>query len=216
MLWLNARTSVFVTWGIVLGIYALLAIISMRAASAEVYVTVVSPLHIYMFVIGVTGLKETFAYALGMSVRRTDYYSAVLALAVILSAAFGLAYSAGAVLEGAWFDRPNVTFRMFRMEGFESLAFGGAWFSHAVIFLLLYLLAWKLALLNRRFGQYSLYALAALVILGIALIDGFNGWGPIDRFFLAIGDALDLALWALIPTAVLAASAYALIRRVRV
>jgi len=61
-----------------------------------------------------------------MSVRRTDYYLAVLALADLLSAVLGLACDAAAVMEGAWFDRPNLTFRMFRIDGFETLAFGAA------------------------------------------------------------------------------------------
>ena len=215
MLWLDVRVSVFVTWGIVLGIYALLAIISLRAESVELVASGLSPLHTYLFVVGIVGLKETAAYALGMSVRRTDYYFAVLALAAILSTAFGLAYTAGAMLEAAWFKRPNLDFRVFRVDGFESLSFVAAWFAHAILFLLTYLIAWNLALLHKRFGQFSLYALAGLVALPIALIDRFDGWGPIDRFFVGIGDALEFALWALIPMAVLAASAYALIRRIR-
>ena len=214
MLWLDVRVSVFVTWGILLGIYILLAILSMRADSAVINVGV-SPLHIYLFVVAIAGLKETSAYALGMSVRRTDYYLAVFALAALLSAAFGLAYTAGAALEAAWFDRRNITFNVFRMGGFESLGFGVAWFAHTVLFLLTYLVAWNLALLHRRFGQFSLYVLAGAVILILVLIHRFDGWGPIDRFFLGIGDALDAALWALIPSAALAASAYALIRRIK-
>jgi len=215
MLWLDVRTSVFVMWGILLAIYAFLAFISLRSENVQMNVAGLSPLHIYMFVIGIVGLKETSAYAIGMSVRRTDYYLAVFALAAFLSVAFGLVCSAAAALEAAWFDGPNVIFRLFRMDGFESLAFGDAWFSHSVLFLLTYLLGWNLALLHRRFGQFSLYALAGLAILIIALIHRFNGWGPIDEFFFSVEDALETALWALVPTAALAASAYALIRRIR-
>lgn len=215
MLWLDVRTSVFVMWGIILGVYVLLALLSLRADRVEMNVRVMSPLHIYMFIVAMVGLRETSAYAIGMSVRRTDYYFAVLALASVLSAVFGLAYTAGALVEAAWFDRPDLTFRVFRIGGFESQAFGAAWFSHAVLFLLTYLIGWNLALLHRRFGQFSLYGLAGLVILIIALIERFDAWGPIERFFYGIDDALEFALWALIPAAALTASAYALIRRIR-
>lgn len=126
MLWLDVRTSVFVMWGIILGVYVLLALLSLRADRVEMNVRVMSPLHIYMFIVAMVGLRETSAYAIGMSVRRTDYYFAVLALASVLSAVFGLAYTAGALVEAAWFDRPDLTFRVFRIGGFESQAFGAA------------------------------------------------------------------------------------------
>lgn len=214
MIWLDTRASVFVMLGLLLGIYAVLAFITIYLGG-QLSVTGLSPMHAYMFILGFIGLKETSAYALGMSVRRTDYYLAVLSSAALLSVAFGLLYSAGSLLESTLFERPGVVFRMFRMDGFDSLGFVAAWVSYAVFFLLVYVVGWNLALLHKRFGQFSLYALAAAFVLALYLIGRFSGWEPVFRFLAGIENGFEAAVWALIPLAALAGTAYTLIRGIK-
>ncbi|XEC96142.1 hypothetical protein AB6A23_06160 [Paenibacillus tarimensis] len=216
MILADLRTSFYVILSILLVIYVTLTVIALRVVDGEVTVGGLSPLHIYMFVIGIAGFKETLAYALGMSVRRTDYFRGVLIAGFGTAAVSSFAITLLSEAESAVFAQFDLQVKVFHLIGFESVGTAGRWLANFIFHSFEYVLGFMFALLYKRFGAIGLYVLVGAFLLAAALAHLLDGWGPVFVWLGSLNDGLEAALWLLPLLAFNIVVSYALIRRVTV
>jgi hypothetical protein len=214
---IDLRTSLYVVFSVLLVIYLVLSVISVGVASdAEVTIGGLSPLHIFVFIAGMVGVKESLAYALGMSVRRRDYYVGVLVAGIIVAAVCSFAISLFSMIENALFAQFDSQVKVFHMIGFESVGHLGRWIANFIFLTFEFTLGFLFALLYRRFGSIGLYVLFGVFLIAAALIHLFGAWEPIFTWFGSISGGLEAAMWLLILLAFNLVVSYMLMRRVTV
>lgn len=213
---LDLRTSLYVIFSILLVIYAALAVIASQVGGGKVSVGGLSPLHIYIFIVGIVGVKETLSYALGMSVRRRDYYWGVLIAGVLVAAVCSVAGAILSLVEANVLVHYGLQVEVFHMFGLQSTGPLGSWLADFIFLSFEFLFGFILALLYRRFGSSGLYILFGAVILSVAIVHLTDGWGPVLRWLSSLNSSLEAALWTLPAIAAAAAAAYGLLRRATV
>src|SRR5690606_29405799 len=78
----------YIPWIVCLGSFLVNRMVGYTISSQnEIYTGGISSIFIYLFVIGIIMPPQTFAFALGMGVRRKDYFLGTAMLAVLFSAA---------------------------------------------------------------------------------------------------------------------------------
>ncbi|WP_309120912.1 hypothetical protein [Paenibacillus sp.] len=211
----DARLSVIIFWSILFAIYFLMATVMTAVGEGEVNSAGVSPMYVYMFVSGIVGLRESLPYALGMNVRRKDYFYGVMIAAFSIAACFGAFATLLAVIEEAVtgaFDVRTISF--FRVAWFERVSFVGEFAAHLVFLCFFFTLGFFFSLLQKRFGAISLYALGALSIVAIFLMHLLGAWPSVFRWLLSLDSVLTFSLWLVPAVAVVAGASFLLMRRV--
>ncbi|SDW12127.1 hypothetical protein [Paenibacillus sp. CF384] len=174
---------------------------------------------IYMMVIGIVSLSQTFPFALGLSVRRRDFFLGSMLMISLLSAAISvilcvLSYIEGSVIEGwgvqlSFFHLPYVS------DG-NVLAQFVIFFSCMIS---LYMTGFLCASVHRRYGRNGMYVfsiVAVLVMTVILYIIKYLGWWSAIFDFLGDHSAVQFAVM-LLPLAIcLSFASYLLLRRATV
>ncbi len=210
----------FVPWGIVGSSFAINLLIALfLGGKTALYTGGLASIYIYMLVAGVITLKESFPFALGFSVRRSDYFLGTAALAAAVSAAWAILLLLLSLVESQVIRNWGVNLHFFHLPYFSDASLLGQFWTYFVGMLLMYCLGMVTASVHQRFSRMGVYIFAG-VSLGLASIFSivatyWNWWGAIFNW-LAQQSAVTLALW-LAPVVVLCAFAsYALLRRATV
>jgi hypothetical protein len=167
----------------------------------------------YLGVVAIQAMNNTFRLALGYGATRRDYYLGSAAVFGILSVGFTILITILGVLERAthgW----GLAGRMF-----TPVYFGSTWGDRIVVILCLFLL---FTFLGAAFGAvYVRWRRNGLlvfggIILALAVIAGLivalaQAWGAVFGWF-AANAPTGLALWSLVPTAVLAVAGFFILR----
>src|SRR3954451_20964836 len=94
---------------ILFSVFLLNFIVSLIISSDEkIYTGGVSYIFFYMLVMGIMVVVQTFPYAIGMSIRRTDYFLGTVVMAVAVNILFGIMLVVLSFIENAtngWGDR---------------------------------------------------------------------------------------------------------------
>ncbi|TLS49199.1 hypothetical protein FE782_26580 [Paenibacillus antri] len=210
----DARLSVIIFWSILFAIYFLMAAVMTAVDGAEANSAGVSPMYVYMFVSGIVGLRESLPYALGMNVRRKDYFYGVMIAAFSIAAAFGAFATLLAVIEEAVtgaFDVRTISF--FRVAWFDRVGFVGEFAAHLVFLCFFFALGFFFSLLQKRYGAISLYVLGALSIVAVYLMHLLGAWPSVFRWLISLDSVVTFALWLIPAVAVLVGGSYLLMRR---
>ncbi|MFD0694643.1 hypothetical protein ACFQZT_11115 [Paenibacillus sp. GCM10027628] len=169
---------------------------------------------IYTFIIGTVTLKETFPFALGLSVRRTDYFVGTVATAVAVNAISSLALILLSVIEKAtngW----GVRLHYFQLEFLKGFSLVGVLGIYLIFLLHLYFLGLAISSLHRRFGRNGMYAFfTAVFLIGIIssfLITHFQYWTYISKWF--VHHYMDLFWWQIPAIVCYLIVSYALLRK---
>jgi hypothetical protein len=176
----------------------------------------ITSIFIYMLVIGSVSLVQTFPFALGLSVRRTDYFlgTAITAFINCLLIAIMLcllAYLEADVTNGWW-----VQLHFFNLPYVND----GNPFQQLVIYLMimfnLFFLGFVISSIYRRFGIIGMI-IGSILILAAGTVGSFalNRFELWDNIFAAIRTltAFQVALWLIPFTACYAIVSYLLLRR---
>jgi len=209
----DMKLSVLIFWGIMFAVYAILVYAVLQFGDGEVISGNVSPLYIYMLILGIVGLKETFPYALGMNVRRKDYFFGILLSGLVVAAAFSVVQTLLALLERAAFGQLGDVVQFFRIPAFADIGAAGAWLTQFLILTFMFALGFLIALIFNRFGSTGLYALAGIALIAIILTHLMDGWSRVFAWLFGLDSLLSLALWLTPVALLLLAASYGLIRR---
>lgn len=206
----------YMPWGIMLMSFAINVIIGLSIQQDQgMYTGGMASLYIYLFVMGIVVVAQTFPFLLGFGVRRNDYFLGTSAMVVIVGVVTSALMQAMTALEtatGHWganlyfFDLPYLN--------------DGSWYQQWIIpfalVLNMYYLGMLTGLFNRRFGHFitftALVVLAALGGLASAIITKYDKWVQLGKWF-ASQTAFQYGLWALALAVVYAAISYLLLRR---
>ncbi|RAP78396.1 hypothetical protein [Paenibacillus montanisoli] len=174
---------------------------------------------IYMMVAGILSMFQTFPFALGMSVRRHDFFMGTMLMITLISIGISVILCLLSFIEGDVIDGWGVRLYFFHLPYISD----GGILSQLVIYfsvmLNLYMIGFLWASLHRRFGKSGVYvlAIAGLIIITLLLYmaNYFEWWPSIRDFFIGF-TALDIALWLLPITVCLSVGSYLLLRRATV
>ena len=175
----------------------------------------IATIHIYMLVIGITNVTQTFSFAIGFSVKRFDYFFGTTATIGGVSLVNAVLLWLMGVTEAAtqgwgsdlhFFHLPYVS---------DGTAIAQIWF-HFAIMLCCFFIGFLFPCIYRRFGTIGLYAfsiaLVAVASISMFLIGYYEKW---PALFEALGSlsAAALAGWAFALALLLALSSCLLLRR---
>lgn len=185
-----------------------------EAAQGFQYSGAVFWIFVYMLVVAVMAMNASFAYALGFSSTRRDYYLGTALTFVILSAMYTVAFVLLGALEratGGW-----------GLNGvmFSSIVFGeNAWqalfcvFAAFLLFFFIGAFAGSIYVRWRVMGIVAFFLVLALVLIGgAALLTLTQNWGTFGSFFANAGFVGSYA-WSLVLTALFAIAGFFNLRR---
>jgi len=212
----DVRPSIYIFWSILFAVYALMLLILFQFEDGQVSSGGLSPLYVYMLIVGIVSLKETLPYALGMGVRRKDYYWGVVGSGIGLAGAFSFIMAVLSRIETVAFRNMERQFQFFRIPFFDSIGFGEEWGSQFLFLSFAFSFGLLLSLLHRRFGKISLYAFFGMLFLAIILLHLFHAWPSIFVWLVSLDSIVAFSLWLLPVIFANAAASYLLVRRVTV
>ncbi|GIN84930.1 hypothetical protein J6TS2_13160 [Heyndrickxia sporothermodurans] len=206
----------FIPWSILLFSFFVNLIIGYSVSSDKgIYTGGLSSIFIYIFVLGIITLSQSFPFALGLSVRRKDYFMGTTLFVILLSAVFSILILMFSLTETKLIKGWGVGLHFFNfpfLNNFTIIEQLGIYF---VIMMHMFFLGFVISCLYRRFGRNGLYvfftALFLLSGIGSFMITYNQWWGNI---FIWITQQYPLIIICLAPTAVFyAVVSYLLLRR---
>lgn len=170
---------------------------------------------IYMMVVAVQAMNQTFAYALGLSVTRRDYYLGSAVAFILLAVILTLILATVGAAEGGtggW----GLGGRMFTAVYFGD----GSWLQRAFIMLALFLFFFFVGAATAgifvRFRSRGLtiffMALGVALVGGAALVTAGGLWAAVGEGLVTAGPA-GIAAWSLVATAVAGVAGFFILRR---
>lgn len=171
-------------------------------------------LFVYMMVVAILAMSQTFAFALGFGATRRDYYLGTALTFVVLTAFYTTLISVLAAIERAT-DGWGLGGRMF-----TPMYFGEEWnvqiFAIAVLLLFFFFvgsISGAIYVRYKSFGVTLFWCLIALAIVGgAALLTLTATWGAFGEFFANAGFVGGYAT-SLVPTAIAAIAGFFVLRR---
>ncbi|GAA3404070.1 hypothetical protein ACFFNY_02440 [Paenibacillus hodogayensis] len=207
----------YLPWIIMMISFAVNLIIGLLLRGEEViYTGGIASLYVYMFVIGILTLSQTFPFALGFSVRRKDYFWGTLLLMVGISAVFSavlllLGMTETHVIAGwgvglHFFDIPYLN---------DGPALARLWVPF-VLLLHMFYLGFVISGVFRRFGKLGLWSVMLVMLVlfsvGIFACTYYGWWGTVFAWF-AANSMVQLSLWLFALALVYMLVSYSLLRR---
>jgi hypothetical protein len=170
---------------------------------------------VYMLVIAVQSMNMTFAYALGLSVTRREFYLGSALAFVLLSVSYGAILTALSYLE-EWTNGWGVGGHMFTSLYFGS---GAVWqrlfvFTAAMLFFaFIGAVSGTIFMRWRTNGLLVAAAVSVLLLVGaVALVTTTQSWPLVGEWFVASGPH-GVVAWTLVPTALAALAGYFILSR---
>lgn len=177
----------------------------------------ISSIYVITFVAGTLTLKETFPFAIGLSIRRKDYFIGtaltVLYVNIVSSIALGLMSGIEEATNG-W----GVSLHLFKIGIFNDVSFLGMMGIHFSILIHAYFLGFAISSLHRRWGSIAMYIFfTATLVMGTVVTYGMTYFGK----WLVLGQWIAVhyleLFWWLIPLVVIySLISYGLLRRAAV
>lgn len=183
-----------------------------------IYTGGISSIYIYLLVAGIVTPVQIFPFALGFSVRRTDFFFGTLATIFTISVGSAIVLMLLSVVEhatGGWGTELHFFHLPYLNDGtaIEQLIISFSIFFHC------YFIGFVISSVFRRFGRYGMFtlfiALGAILTVAAFLCTYYDLWGGIFDWFAHI-TAIKLALWLLLAAIVYALLSYLLLRRATV
>jgi len=169
---------------------------------------------VYMMVVAIMAVNATFAYALGFSATRRDYYLGTALTFVVLAAIYTAAFVLLGVIERA----TNGWFLNGRM--FDSIYFGNGPLEQAFCVFTAFLFFFFVGAATgsvyvrwKAYGMIAFFAVFALLVIGaLAVITLTGSWPAVGAFFVDAGFVGTFA-WSLVLTVLAGVAGFFLLRR---
>lgn len=176
----------FLPWIIIMSSFFINLIVS-GTIGEEIYTGGLVSIHIYMLVLGIVNVVQTFPFIIGFGVRRKDYFAGTIASIAIISIAYGIVLWALGYIEnditGGWGTKLHFFHLPYISEG---SAVGQIWFQASLMFHLFFL-GFMISCIYRRFGRAGTYtffiSLFLLLTITAFLISFYEMWKDILDWF---------------------------------
>lgn len=205
----------FTPWIILLSSF-LVNIVVASFIQEPIYTGGLISLFVYMLVIGILTLAQTFPFALGLSQRRTDFFIGTSLMAILTSAAFALLLFLLSVTESKLTGGWGLGLHFFHLPYLND----GTVIEQLLIYFLgmlhMFFLGFVVSSIFRRFGRSGLFISSAVMFILYSisgLVITYNHWwGHLFNWF-AEHTAFGLALWSLPLTILYAFLSFLMLRR---
>lgn len=204
-------------WGILALSFVINVLVSvLLGGKVAIYTGGVASIYIYMLAVGALIIKETFPFAIGFSVRRTDYFLGTMAIVVATCAAYAFLLSLLSLIEGSMISNWGIGLHFFHLPYWSDASFIGQFWTYFTVMLFLFVLGFAPASLYRRFGLVGL--LASFAVIGVigtvfTVLATYQQWWVSIFHWLGQWSAVQYAWWLAPMTLICALGSYALLRR---
>jgi hypothetical protein len=209
----------FVPWIVLLSSFGINLIIGyLITEKTGVYTGGLTSIFIYALIAGILSLTQMFPFALGLSVRRIDFFLGTMIMIGLSSAVSAIVLFLFSIMErltGSW----GVNLHFFRLpyvndgNAFEQLLI------YFVLLVHLFTLGFVTSSIARRFGKYGLLSFFAVVILLLGILSilctHYSWWDDIFRF-MSGHTAFELVLFTIPGTILYGLVSYLLLRKATV
>lgn len=195
----NKNFWFFVPWMVLFSNFVInLCLSILIGGKTAIYTGGLASIYIYMLVVGSITLKDTFPFALGFSVRRTDYFLGTVVMAVTVSAGTAILLLLLAITESELTGGWGVQLYFFHLPYLNDGPLIGQLWTYFVVMVHTYFLGFASASVYQRFGRNGMYAFftATLLLFSVCayVCTYFNWWGAIFSW-LSHHSAAGLASW---------------------
>jgi len=200
----------------IMSVFLLNVIISLLFIDDKGSFTVgISYLVIYMFVMGILVVTQTFPYVIGMSIRRTDYFFGTVVMAIAVNICYGTLLLILTTIESVtngWGLKMTFFHFPYLNDGtiLEQLTI------YVILLMHFFFLGFLFSSLGYRYGKKGMFIIALVAILLMSILSVFltyqGYWMDIFRW-IASHTAVEIAYWLIIPTLLYMFLPYKLLRR---
>jgi hypothetical protein len=214
----NKNTWFVIPWSILGANFLINALIATTLSGDESINTgAIASIFVYAFVAGTLTLKETFPFAIGLSIRRKDYFFGTALSVLLVNIISGIALTVLSVIESAT-DGWNLNLHLFKIGFLSDLSYISILGINIILLIHCYFLGFVISSLHRRFGSVSMYVFftATLLIGTIAsfTMTHYDVWSDFGHW--VVDNYMDL-FWYMIPLVVIySIISYGLLRRAAV
>ncbi|MFC4779122.1 hypothetical protein ACFO9Q_20205 [Paenibacillus sp. GCM10023252] len=204
-------------WGILLSSFFINIIIAaLINEPAGMKTGGIASIAIYLLIAGIMVIPQTFHYAIGLSVRRKDYYVGTGAMFLFVSLFSGILISLLAVVERDFTNGWGVKLQFFNMPFLESIGVLGSILFYTILLLSMFYLGMSISSIHRRFGRTGLYTFFGIGLLLSTIFSYMAGvygyWNDLFNGLLQM-TMMDVILLLAVLTAVCAGATYLMLRR---
>lgn len=206
---------IYVPW-MILGFSFLVNIITSFFVTAQIYTGGIATIYVYMFVTGIVVLVQTFPFALGLSVRRKDYYIGTYLHFLVISLFNAIILLLLSLIEGELIVGWGTDLYFFHLPYLND---GSIVEQFLVYFLfMIHLLTGGLIFSSmfRRFGKFGLVTFCIVILVTstiTSLLITRNQWWDNIWIWLVNQTAFELALWTIPLTLIYTLANYLMIRK---
>jgi hypothetical protein len=208
-----------VPWAILLSSFLInIFIASMINVKNGFYTGGLVSIFVYMFVVSIVILNQTFPFALGLSIRRKDYILGTLLASMLVCAVSAFILAIFSYMENSLTDGWGYKIHFFSLlKVYDSNIIWQFW----ILFIVLthtFLFGFVIASLYRRLGRNGMFAFFTILALLVSVLSYactyFKWWSNI--FSWVSHNPNLLSLWILLVSVVYAIVSYLLLRRATV
>ncbi|GGD98263.1 hypothetical protein [Paenibacillus nasutitermitis] len=206
-----------IPWLIILSSFIVNFIISFFAEE-PIYTGGLASIYIYMFIMGLITLIQTFPFALGLSVRRTDYYLGTSAMIVLICAMYAVVLFLLGRIE-IWTEAWGTGLHFFSLPYLNAGPVINQLWVPFVILLFMYYSGIVISSLYKRSGRNGMFIVSGIILLGgtiVGFLANYLDWYPAIFEWMGNQSAVNYALWMLPFIAVFALASYLLLRKATV
>ncbi|MFC4619935.1 hypothetical protein ACFO4N_14575 [Camelliibacillus cellulosilyticus] len=212
MVWL------FIPWIVVLSSFLvnyIIGIVSSTTDGDPIYTGGVGSIYAYILVAGMMTLTHTFPFALGMSVRRIDYFLGTGTLFVLISALFAVILYLFGLIE-QWTEGWGVMLHFFHLPYLNDGSAIQQLLLNFILMMNMCFLGFVITSIFRRFGRFGLLVTAVIALIVISILSYlctyYGWWMPIFQWF-GQRTALETALWTVPLVIIYCLCSYAMLRK---
>ncbi|MUT66531.1 hypothetical protein [Paenibacillus sp. NEAU-GSW1] len=170
---------------------------------------------IYLFVMGILVLPQTFNFALGFSIRRNDYFAGTSLYGIISSTIISCFLLLMTVLEQAT-NHWGVDLHFFSVPYLNAGSYAQEWFIFFILTLTMFFGGLTIGSIYRRFKGVGMIVMTlAVIVLGtlFSFLANKYGWGLTFIEWAVDHTAFQLALWLIPVILIYTLVSYILIRK---
>ncbi|BBH19108.1 hypothetical protein Back11_04530 [Paenibacillus baekrokdamisoli] len=215
--WRDKTVWLVVPWLILTSSFVVNLVVGLFMKEGEyIYSGGLASIFIYILVVGILTLSQSFPFALGLSVRRTDYFLGTGIAALGISFITGILLYLLSFIENDLTDGWGVRVHFFHLPYLNDGTPLEQLFIYFMSMLAIFFFGFMIASIYRRFGRMGMFVCSLLVLvfgtIGSYMMTHFGLW--MDMFeVLKPLSAFMLALWLIPITACTTGISYLLLRR---
>ena len=209
----------FVPWIILFFSFFINLIIGIiSGGKSPIYTGGLASIYIYMFVAGLVSITQMFQFAIGLSVRRKDFYLGTAGLFISLSSAIAIVLFILSVLEkvsGSW----GVNLHFFHLPYLSDGSVIEQLLINFVLMLNMFFLGSMISSVFQRFGSKGILILLGAIGIVVTILSFlctyYEWWSDIFQWFTQ-HSAFEITMWTVPVIAVYMLVSYAFLKKATV